>query len=160
MVLTLRMSSLLPDETVAEVQGVIGAGNYHALAKLERLALVTAFAEGCVNHGRLMTLTSEHGADVSFALGKLAQRGYLASQGHGKATIYYPAGHLPVSDELCYSTPVTRSPDNGVSSHINGSGNSPDSKENSHISGQSSHINNMDNLPHSGQSSHINNMVK
>ena len=124
MVLTLRMSSLLPDETVADVEGLIGAGNYRALAKLERLALVTAFAEGCVSHGRLMTLTTEHGADVSIALGKLTQRGYLASQGHGKATIYYPMGHLPVSDELCYSTPVTSSPINEGNSPIN-EGNSP-----------------------------------
>ena len=173
-VLTLRMSSLLPDETVADVQQIIGAGNYRALAKLERLALVTAFAEGCVNHERLMSLTTEHAADISHALGRLIHKEYLVSQGHGKATIYYPLGRPPVSDELCYSMPTIsnhnggsspandvnspandeRLPANGVSSPANGE-RLPDNGGSSPANGGSSPAND-ERLPDNGGSSTIN----
>ena len=145
-VLTLRMSSLLPDETVADVQQIIGAGSYLALTKLERLSLVTAFAEGCVNHDHLMTLTTEHAADISHALGRLIHRGYLVSQGHGKATIYYPSGRPPVNDELCYSMPTMSNhncanfPANGASSHANGA-SSPANGASSPANGASSPAN-------------------
>ena len=163
-ILTLRMSSLLPDETVADVQKIIGAGNYRALTKLERLTIVTAFAEGCINHERMMTLTTEHAADISHALARLIHKKYLISQGHGKATIYYPSNCLPVSDELCYSTSAvtihdnTSSPANGVSSPANGArlpdngGRLPDNGVSSPANGASSPANDASSPANGGSS--------
>jgi len=99
-VLALRMTSLLPEETVAQVQKTIGINQYRSLTRLERLIAVTAFAEGCVNHARIMNLTTEHGADISAAFRRLLQKKILSTQGHGPAAIYYPAGHPPISDDI------------------------------------------------------------
>lgn len=54
--------------------------------------LVTAFAEEEVSHARLMELCKEHQADVSRALRNLVQNGFLESEGHGRGTVYWPAG--------------------------------------------------------------------
>ena len=141
-VLTLRMSSLLPEMTVTEVQKAIGTAQYQALTKLQRLVMVTAFSEGCLSHERLMTLTTEHAADISRALSQLIQKRHLAGQGKGKATIYFPVDHPPVSDELCYAMPATII-GHSASSHING-GNLP------HNGGSLPH--NGGSLPHNGGS--------
>ena len=163
-ILALRMSSLLPEETVKSVQNAIGTGRYRALSKLARLAVVTAFAEGCVNHERMMELSKEHSADITQTLRQLNQKGLLSTQGHGKATIYYPAGHPPVSDDLNYCLPTLGNSASENSPHSasensphSASENSPHSAENSpHIAENSPHSaenspHSAENSPHSGQ---------
>ena len=122
-ILALRMSNLLPEETVDHVQKILGLSKYRSLNKLERLAVVTAFAEGCVNHERLKTLTTEHSADISATLRKLLQKKILATEGHGQATIYYPVGHPPINDDISCCAPVIQDPsenkDESSNSHHN-----------------------------------------
>ncbi len=135
-ILALRMSSLLPEETVKAVQNAIGIGKYRSLSKLGRLAIVTAYAEGCVNHERMMDLSKEHGADITQTLRQLNQKGLLSTQGHGKATIYFPSGHPPVSDDLHYCLPVLNNRteplfNNVTSSPHSSPSNSPHSEDTS-----------------------------
>ena len=88
--LALRMTSLLPEDAVAAATA--GFGNrFLALPPLERLAVVTAFAEEEVNHSRLAELCTDHHADISDALRGLVQNGFLESSGHGRGTVYRPA---------------------------------------------------------------------
>ena len=89
--LALRMTSLLPDDAVATATNSFGE-RFLELPSLERLAVVTAFAEEEVSHARLMELCKEHQADVSRALRNLVQNGLLESEGHGRGTVYWPAG--------------------------------------------------------------------
>ena len=85
------MTSLLPDDAVAAATNSFGE-RFLDLPSIERLAVVTAFAEEEVSHARLMELCKEHQADVSRALRNLVQNGFLESEGHGRGTVYWPAG--------------------------------------------------------------------
>ena len=85
------MTSLLPDDAVAAATNSFGE-RFLGLSSLERLAVVTAFAEEEVSHARLMELCKEHQADISRALRNLVQNGLLESEGHGRGTVYWPAG--------------------------------------------------------------------
>lgn len=89
--LALRMTSLLPEDAVAAATARFGA-RFRALLPLERLAVVTAFAEEEVNHSRLAELCADHPADISNALRGLVQNGFLESSGHGRGTVYRPTG--------------------------------------------------------------------
>lgn len=121
-ILALRTSSLLPPDVVEQVQQAIG-GKYRSLTKLERLAVVTAFAEGCVNLERLKNITSEHSADISSSLKMLLNKKILCRQGHGLATIYYPCGRPPIGDEISYRSSIN------VASGANGESFSPHNVE-------------------------------
>lgn len=92
--LALRMTSLLPEDAVAAATAAFGA-RFFALPSLERLAVVTAFAEEEVNHSRLAELCADHPADISNALRGLVQNGFLESSGHGRGTVYRPCGRHP-----------------------------------------------------------------
>ncbi len=105
-ILALRTSSLLPADVVIQVQQTIGNNKYRTLTKLERLAVVTAFAEGCVNRERLLALTAEHIADISLTLKSLLKKKILCRSGHGTATIYYPCNRPPRSDEISYQSSI------------------------------------------------------
>lgn len=89
--LALRMTSLLPEDAVAAATVAFG-NRFLALPPLERLAVVTAFAEEEVNHSRLAELCTNHPADISNALRGLVQNGFLESSGHGRGTVYRPYG--------------------------------------------------------------------
>ena len=117
-ILALRTSSLLPPDVVEQVQQAIGS-KYKSLTKLERLAVVTAFAEGCVNLERLKNITSEHSADISASLKMLLNKKVLCRQGHGLATIYYPCGRPPIGDEISYRSSI------GMATGANGESSSP-----------------------------------
>ncbi|MBO7329638.1 MAG: putative DNA binding domain-containing protein [Lentisphaeria bacterium] len=135
-VLALRMSSLYPDEAVAAAQKSVG-NRYKNLTKLERLALVTAFAEGCVNHDRLTALTKDHRTDISSALHKLVQKNMLVVQGKGRATIYYPTGHVPIEGDISRCEAVI-----DTNHEVNdGTSNSHHNASNSHHNASNSHHN-------------------
>ncbi|MDP2029897.1 MAG: putative DNA binding domain-containing protein [Thiobacillus sp.] len=84
----LRMSSLVPEETIAELEAHIGE-RFDALPELERLALITASSEGVVNHARLREICTEHRADITKMLAGLVRDGLLASDGAGRGMVYF-----------------------------------------------------------------------
>ena len=86
--LALRMTSLLPDNAVAAAIEYLGE-RFSKLSQLERLAIVTAFAEDEVSHSRLMELSTDHQADISSALRNLVQAKMLYSEGYGRGTVYH-----------------------------------------------------------------------
>lgn len=92
--LILKMISLVPEEVVDCLKAEI-RDSFSKLGETERLALVTAHCEGCVNHGRLKELTKEHPLDITMALQSLVEKKLLLSEGWGRNTFYYRPGHLP-----------------------------------------------------------------
>lgn len=86
--LELRMSSLVPEEAVAELEMHIGE-EFHTLSDTERLALITACSEGVVNHARLREISAEHSADISKMLAHLVRDGFLTSDGAGRGMVYF-----------------------------------------------------------------------
>lgn len=68
---------------------------FQALGELGRLALVTAHAEGGVDHARLCTLTSAHSRDVTLKLQELVSKGFLVSSGSPRARTYNLPGAAP-----------------------------------------------------------------
>jgi ATP-dependent DNA helicase RecG len=84
----LRMSSLVPEEAIAELEAYLGE-KFHALSGPERLALITASTEGVVSHARLREICTEHPADLSKILAHLVRDGLLASDGTGRGMVYF-----------------------------------------------------------------------
>ncbi|MBS1189861.1 MAG: family ATPase [Rhodocyclaceae bacterium] len=84
----LRMTSLVPEETIAELEAHLGE-RFHALSETERMALIIASSEGVVNHARLLEVCTEHRADVSKMLARLAREGLLLSDGVGRGMVYF-----------------------------------------------------------------------
>ncbi|CAG9931895.1 RNA-binding domain-containing protein [Candidatus Nitrotoga arctica] len=84
----LRMSSLVPEEAIAELEAYLGE-KFHALSEPERLALITASTEGVVSHARLREICIEHPADLSKILAHLVRDNLLASDGTGRGMVYF-----------------------------------------------------------------------
>jgi len=98
-VFILKMISLLPEEAIEDLKNVLG-DSFNNLNDVERLALVTAQCEGCVNHSRLKELTKEHPHDITVSLHALVEHGFLKSEGVGRGTFYYLPGRHPMRDEM------------------------------------------------------------
>lgn len=100
-IFALRMASLLPTETVAELERRYGDDVFEQLSEVQKLALVTVALEGRVTHARLRSMTDEHSRDVTVALSSLVQRGFLESSGRHKGsdrhkgTFYFFPGEPP-----------------------------------------------------------------
>ena len=84
----LRMSSLVPEDVLVDLQARLGE-RFHALPELARLALITASAEGMVNHPRLREISTEHPADVTKMLASLVRDGFLRPDGVGRGMVYF-----------------------------------------------------------------------
>ncbi|WP_306602966.1 RNA-binding domain-containing protein [Azonexus sp.] len=84
----LRMTSLVPEETIAELEAHLGE-RFHSLSDTERMALIVASAEGVVSHARLLEVCTEHPADVSKILARLARDGVLLPDGAGRGMVYF-----------------------------------------------------------------------
>lgn len=93
--LALRMTSLLPPEAIAALRKRFGAG-IDSMSNPERIALVTAYSEGCVTHSRLKELTKEHPRELSQILHSLVEKHFLENDGKGKATFYFLPGEHPM----------------------------------------------------------------
>jgi len=83
----LRMSSLVPEDAVAELTLRLGA-RFTALSETARLALITAQVEGLISHDRMKQISSDHPADLTKMLGSLVRDGCLISHGTGRGTVY------------------------------------------------------------------------
>jgi len=84
----LRMSSLVPGDVLEELQSRLG-DRFLALPELARLALITAGAEGVLNHARLREISTEHPADITKMLAGLVRDGLLTTQGAGRGMVYF-----------------------------------------------------------------------
>lgn len=84
----LRMTSLVPEEALAELEAHMGA-DFGVLPELGRLALVTSVTEGMVNHPRLREISTEHPADITKMLARLVKDGFLVSDGIGRGMVYF-----------------------------------------------------------------------
>ena len=84
----LRMSSLVPEEAIAELEEHLGR-RFHALPETGRLALITSQVEGQISHDRLKQMSADHPADLTKLLGSLVREGLLVSEGSGRGTVYY-----------------------------------------------------------------------
>lgn len=84
----LRMSSLVPEEAVAELSGRLGE-RFTRLPETARLTLITAHIEGMVSHDRLKQICTDHPADLTKMLGALVRDGLLLSDGSGRGMIYF-----------------------------------------------------------------------
>jgi predicted HTH transcriptional regulator len=90
----LRMSSLVPEDVLVDLQARLG-GRFAALPELARLALITASAEGMLNHARMREISSEHSADITKMLAGLVRDGLLATQGTGRGMVYFLSWQQP-----------------------------------------------------------------
>ena len=95
----LKMISLLPEDAVTALKSELG-DTFNDLKDIERLALVTAYSEGCVNHSRLKEVSREHPHDITMSLHSLVERGLLLSEGLGRGMFYYIPGRHPMEDEM------------------------------------------------------------
>jgi predicted HTH transcriptional regulator len=84
----LRMSSLVPQDVLAELQARLGQ-RFLVLPELARLALITASAEGLLNHARLREISTDHPADITKMLAGLVRDGLLTTQGAGRGMVYF-----------------------------------------------------------------------
>lgn len=96
-VFTLRMASLLPEATVAQLDVKLG-DSFRSATEIQKLALVTVALEKKVTHARLKSMCSAHPRDVTVALSTLVQRGVLESAGAHKRTYYFFPGEPPPGD--------------------------------------------------------------
>ena len=105
----LRMTSLIPDEALAELEAHLGS-EFRQLPELGRLALVTAVSEGMVNHARLREISTDHPADITKMLGRLVKDNFLVPDGVGRGMVYFapwmprPATREAFSAELAVSS--------------------------------------------------------
>jgi len=113
---TLRMASLLPEATVAELEQRFGE-QFHRATEVQKLALVTAAVEGAVTHTRLVGMSDAHSRDVTLALASLVKKGMLESHGEQKRTFYVLPGARPTTEAFGFETePAAHSMHNGASS--------------------------------------------
>ncbi|WMT18522.1 hypothetical protein RFB12_14805 [Parageobacillus toebii] len=86
-ILTLRTTSLLPQESVDFLKAVLG-NHYKWLTNDEVLILVTAHQENYVTNTRLHSLTDKKSDEISNLLSGLVEKGYLEPNGQGRGTKY------------------------------------------------------------------------
>jgi predicted HTH transcriptional regulator len=133
-VLVLRMTSLLPEDVVLYLKKHLGR-TFDKLDQLERIALVTAKAEGCVTHRRLVELSKEHPSELTRILHGLVDQKILTSEGAGKGTFYYLTGEHPIKGDIVRSSDSLET----LSEHL--IGNSEHLIGNSeHLIGNSEHL--------------------
>jgi predicted HTH transcriptional regulator len=121
-ILRLRMVSLLPPETLVELDNRFG-NRFRELQETARLALAAVAIEGSVTHARLREMCSDHPKDLSKTLAELVSNGFLVSRGATRGTIYYFSDKAPDSshDGLVSPTPVAVQKSGADSQHLPGS---------------------------------------
>jgi predicted HTH transcriptional regulator len=87
-ILRLRMVSLLPDQTLAELDKRFG-NRFRELPEVSRMALATVAIEGSITHARLKEMRPEHPKDLSETLASLVEGGFIVSRGATRGTVYY-----------------------------------------------------------------------
>lgn len=93
-ILRLRMVSLLPEETIAELDMRFGV-RFRELPETARMALANVSVEGSVTHARLREMCADHPKDLSKTLAGLVENSFLVSRGATRGTVYYFPDKVP-----------------------------------------------------------------
>lgn len=93
-ILRLRMVSLLPEDTLTELDARFGK-RFRELPETARLALATVAVEKSVTHARLKEMSADHPKDLSKTLASLVEDGFLISRGATRGTIYFFKDTVP-----------------------------------------------------------------
>ncbi|EGR0670175.1 putative DNA binding domain-containing protein [Vibrio vulnificus] len=105
--LELSIVNLVSEETADLLHKKFGE-KIDTLSDLERSIVITAAAEGWVDHERACQLTSQHSRDVTLALPKLVGSGFLTPHGEKRGKSYtLPGVKLPSPDEVFASNPLS-----------------------------------------------------
>lgn len=104
--LELSTVSLIPKE-ITELLGSLFGDSFYSLGELEQMIVTTAAIEGWVNHERSCQLTSKHSRDVTLALPRLVDKGFLVSSGEKKDKSYSLPGMEPPSPEDVFTNALT-----------------------------------------------------
>ena len=98
--LELSTISLISQEVTERLNNLFGQ-RFNLLDDLERMIVITAAAEGWVNHERACQLTSRHSRDVTLAFPKLVDKGFLVASGEKRDKSYsLPGMELPSPEEV------------------------------------------------------------
>jgi predicted HTH transcriptional regulator len=89
--LTLRMVSLLPPETLTELDQRFGK-RFRELPENARLAIATTAIEGTLTNDRMQEITSLHPTDITKLLTGLVREGFLEPKGARRGTYYVLPG--------------------------------------------------------------------
>ncbi|MFT6348337.1 MAG: putative HTH transcriptional regulator [Psychromonas sp.] len=99
-ILELNTASLIPKETRELLHKIFG-DKFYQLNELETNIVVTAAIENWINHERACELTTEHARDVTLALPRLVQKGFLTPVGESKHKFYtLPGIHVATPDQV------------------------------------------------------------
>ncbi|TRM51896.1 AAA family ATPase [Achromobacter sp. LC458] len=101
----LRMESMFPEEAIEELKERFSE-RFTGLPELERLVLVSAAAEGTINHARVKELCADHPVDITRALTSLVRAGMLESDGVRRGMIYFLPGYKKDNSEP-FASPAT-----------------------------------------------------
>ncbi|MBH0062936.1 putative DNA binding domain-containing protein [Pseudoalteromonas sp. NZS71] len=102
--LELSTVSLIPKE-ITELLASLFGDAFYSLNELEQMIVTTAAIEGWVNHERSCQLTSKHSRDVTLALPRLVDKGFLVSSGEKKDKSYsLPGMELPSPEDVFTNT--------------------------------------------------------
>lgn len=104
--LELSTVSLIPKEVTELLSSLFGE-RFYELNDLEQMIITTAAIEGWVNHERACQLTSKHSRDVTLALPKLVDKGFLVANGIKKDKSYSLPGMEPPSPEDVFTNTLT-----------------------------------------------------
>ncbi|WP_341210265.1 RNA-binding domain-containing protein [Alteromonas stellipolaris] len=104
--LELSTVSLIPKEVTDLLSSLFGS-RFYDLNELEQMIVTTAAIEGWVNHERACQLTSKHSRDVTLALPKLVDKGFLVANGIKKDKSYSLPGMEPLSPEDIFTNTLT-----------------------------------------------------
>lgn len=89
--LTLLRESIYPVEVLANIRNNLGS-RFDELSPLERVIVVESSLQR-VNHADLMSVIDGHPADVSAALRKLVDGGFVCAEGKGRGKVYFLPGY-------------------------------------------------------------------
>ena len=98
--LELRMVDLLPEDLLAALRRVFGAG-FDALGLNERLTLAAAASEKVVTHARVREMTGLHPFDATRLLQNLVRDGFLELHNPGRGAVYcLPGAAIPRPEDV------------------------------------------------------------
>ncbi|CCW32795.1 putative transcriptional regulator [Xenorhabdus nematophila F1] len=105
--LELSIGSLVSEKTASLLHQKLG-GRVEKLNELERSIVIAAAIEGWVDHERACQLTSLHSREVTLALPKLVERGFLISHGEKRDKYYtLPGMELLSPDDVFGVNPLS-----------------------------------------------------
>ncbi len=104
--LEMSTASLIPKD-VTDLLELLFKERLYTLDDFERMIVVTAAVEGWVNHERACQLTTKHSRDVTLALPRLVDKGFLVASGEKRDKSYSIPGMEPPSPEEVFSNTLS-----------------------------------------------------